>query len=94
MTNLIQKLNDILEYLVEYHITFEEFILSLKKDREDYRKIIYAENSNKEDRSDSIGKISEIDRALENLDILLGKVKLEDIQEAARTFKPKMDSSI
>jgi len=84
MTNLVSKLNNILEHIVENYSTFEIFISKLKEDRESSRKLIYDEEGYNEE---AWNNVVQIDTMLENLDILLGKVKLEDIQEAARTFK-------
>lgn len=82
-----------LECIVEHHSTFESYINYLKVKRGEYKELIYSDDCSKEDRSEAIGKISKIDGILENLDILLGNVKLEDIEAAAKTFVPKMQSS-
>jgi hypothetical protein len=80
MTNVLETL----DYLVKEFSTFENFISHLKEVREINRKIIYDEKKYNKEAWDNV---VQIDTMLENLDILSGNIKLEDIQEAARTFK-------
>lgn len=75
---------ELLNHLVEEFSTFENYISHLKQVREINTKIIREEENYCKEAWD---KVSQTDGILENLDILLEKVKLEDVQEAARTFK-------
>ncbi len=49
--------------------------------------------STRKERSEAIGFISKVDYLRETFDILQGKINIEDLEAAAKTFAPKMQSS-
>lgn len=79
----------------EIDIVEMELILGLlEQQRKVVKHLLYNnKNLNRKQRSEAIGFISKVDYLRETFDILQGKIKIEDIENAAKTFAPKMQSS-
>ncbi len=75
-------------------IEMELMLDLLEQQRKVVRHLLYNKMFiTREQRSEAIGFLSKVDYLRETFDILQGKIKIEDIEAAAKTFAPKMQSS-
>jgi hypothetical protein len=83
------------EMAEEINLMEMELILGfLEQQRKVVRHLLYSNKlKTRKQESEAIGFISKVDYLRETFDILQGKIKIEDIEAAAKTFAPKMQSS-
>lgn len=83
------------EMAEEINLMEMELILGfLEQQRKVVRHLLYNNKlKTRKQESEAIGFISKVDYLRETFDILQGKIKIEDIEAAAKTFAPKMQSS-
>ncbi len=79
----------------EINLLEMELVLGLlEQQRKVVKYLLYNDKlTTRKQEAEAIGFLSKVDYLRETFDILQGKTKIEDIEAAAKTFAPKMQSS-